>query len=293
VADRSEPLLHSRPDARLGPCTDLLRERDNFGRASYGNGDGHEAVTGCCDQRPRTVQVVWLGGGTLRVDHDVWRAEVVALFGPNGAGKTTTVEILEGYRSRDEGEVAVPGVDPAHCVARPDRDRAADLPGRAGADRRESVEPFAGYAESPLAVQWRYIDDDSQVLPPSRVTTWIEASSPWDRAECVHRPILGLHYPEGKRRLPFGREVCSNGCASSHSDPAFENPETIRAKPLEWQPARADLDLENHRSGRRRRCATPDECAIAARKRNEGKAERSECRLRPVALQVGSAEVQA
>ena len=33
--------------------------------------------------------------------------------GPNGAGKTTTVEILEGYRSRSQGEVSVLGHDPA------------------------------------------------------------------------------------------------------------------------------------------------------------------------------------
>jgi len=34
------------------------------------------------------------------------------LLGPNGAGKTTTVEILEGYRGRDGGEVSVLGTDP-------------------------------------------------------------------------------------------------------------------------------------------------------------------------------------
>ena len=34
------------------------------------------------------------------------------LLGPNGAGKTTTVEVLEGYRSRDGGEVTVLGHDP-------------------------------------------------------------------------------------------------------------------------------------------------------------------------------------
>ena len=38
--------------------------------------------------------------------------EVFALLGPNGAGKTTTVEILEGYRRRDDGEVRVLGEDP-------------------------------------------------------------------------------------------------------------------------------------------------------------------------------------
>ena len=39
--------------------------------------------------------------------------EIFALLGPNGAGKTTTVEILEGYRQRDSGEVRVLGHDPA------------------------------------------------------------------------------------------------------------------------------------------------------------------------------------
>ncbi|WP_433494155.1 ABC transporter ATP-binding protein [Micromonospora sp. CA-248089] len=48
------------------------------------------------------------------VDLDVRRGEVFALLGPNGAGKTTTVEILEGYRQRDAGEVRVLGADPAH-----------------------------------------------------------------------------------------------------------------------------------------------------------------------------------
>ena len=47
------------------------------------------------------------------LDLDIVRGEVFALLGPNGAGKTTTVEILEGYRHRDGGEVAVLGEDPA------------------------------------------------------------------------------------------------------------------------------------------------------------------------------------
>ncbi|MGH2465182.1 MAG: ABC transporter ATP-binding protein [Candidatus Limnocylindrales bacterium] len=38
---------------------------------------------------------------------------VFAILGPNGAGKTTTVEILEGYRRRDGGQVNVLGLDPA------------------------------------------------------------------------------------------------------------------------------------------------------------------------------------
>jgi ABC-2 type transport system ATP-binding protein len=46
------------------------------------------------------------------IDLDIQRGEVFALLGPNGAGKTTTVEILEGFRERDAGEVIVLGEDP-------------------------------------------------------------------------------------------------------------------------------------------------------------------------------------
>jgi ABC-2 type transport system ATP-binding protein len=46
------------------------------------------------------------------IDIEVRRGEVFGLLGPNGAGKTTTVEILEGYRERDAGEVSVLGYDP-------------------------------------------------------------------------------------------------------------------------------------------------------------------------------------
>ena len=47
------------------------------------------------------------------IDLEVQRGEIFAFLGPNGAGKTTTVEILEGFRTRTEGEVTVLGVDPA------------------------------------------------------------------------------------------------------------------------------------------------------------------------------------
>jgi ABC-2 type transport system ATP-binding protein len=49
------------------------------------------------------------------LDLDIRRGEIFALLGPNGAGKTTTVEICEGYRSRDAGEVRVLGEDPARA----------------------------------------------------------------------------------------------------------------------------------------------------------------------------------
>jgi ABC-2 type transport system ATP-binding protein len=61
-------------------------------RKSYGE---HEAVRG--------------------ISFEINEGEVFGLLGPNGAGKTTTVEILEGYRARDDGEVDVLGFDPARA----------------------------------------------------------------------------------------------------------------------------------------------------------------------------------
>jgi ABC-2 type transport system ATP-binding protein len=58
------------------------------------------------------------------IDFTVARGEVFGLLGPNGAGKTTTVEILEGYRERSGGDVAVLGFDPG--------DRPAELRERVG-----------------------------------------------------------------------------------------------------------------------------------------------------------------
>jgi ABC-2 type transport system ATP-binding protein len=52
------------------------------------------------------------------IDLEIRPGEIFALLGPNGAGKTTTVEILEGYRSRDSGEVTVLGYDPGRQRAR-------------------------------------------------------------------------------------------------------------------------------------------------------------------------------
>jgi ABC-2 type transport system ATP-binding protein len=46
------------------------------------------------------------------ISFTVRRGEVFGLLGPNGAGKTTTVEILEGFRERTHGRVAVLGMDP-------------------------------------------------------------------------------------------------------------------------------------------------------------------------------------
>ena len=96
---------------------------------------------------PREV----LHGVSFRVE----AGEVFALLGPNGAGKTTTVEILEGYRRRDDGVVSVLGADPARA--------GSEFRARIGIvlqssavypllSVREILELFAGYYERARAV---------------------------------------------------------------------------------------------------------------------------------------------
>jgi ABC-2 type transport system ATP-binding protein len=89
------------------------------------------------------------------IEFDIAAGEVFGLLGPNGAGKTTTVEILEGYRNRDGGDVEVLGEDPERA-------------GRAWRERigivlqhselwpnltvRETLRMFAGYYAHPRPV---------------------------------------------------------------------------------------------------------------------------------------------
>ena len=85
------------------------------------------------------------------LDLTIEQGEIFALLGPNGAGKTTTVEILEGYRSRDEGEVSVLGFDPANRgdVANAWRDRIGivlqDSADGADLTVEESISHFSKY----------------------------------------------------------------------------------------------------------------------------------------------------
>jgi ABC-2 type transport system ATP-binding protein len=46
------------------------------------------------------------------ISFEVRSGEIFSMLGPNGAGKTTTIEILEGLRAKDSGEVSVLGLDP-------------------------------------------------------------------------------------------------------------------------------------------------------------------------------------
>jgi ABC-2 type transport system ATP-binding protein len=89
------------------------------------------------------------------VDLDVQRGEIFGLLGPNGAGKTTTVEILEGYRRRDAGDVKVLGLDPARPT-RGWRSRVGIVLQSCQVEPeltvRESLELFAGYFPAPRRV---------------------------------------------------------------------------------------------------------------------------------------------
>jgi ABC-2 type transport system ATP-binding protein len=71
---------------------------------------GGEIVISVRGLRKRYGELTVLDG----LDLEVKTGTLVALLGPNGAGKTTTVEILEGYRRPDAGEVRVLGLDPGH-----------------------------------------------------------------------------------------------------------------------------------------------------------------------------------
>ncbi len=46
------------------------------------------------------------------LDLEASASQVTVVLGPNGAGKTSTIEVLEGYRMPDRGNVRVLGLDP-------------------------------------------------------------------------------------------------------------------------------------------------------------------------------------
>ena len=49
---------------------------------------------------------------SLQIWFEVQQGEIFGLLGPNGAGKTSTLEVLEGLRSSDGGDLRIMGVDP-------------------------------------------------------------------------------------------------------------------------------------------------------------------------------------
>ncbi len=82
------------------------------------------------------------------------QGQVLALLGPNGAGKTTTIEICEGFRRADSGQVRVLGLDPVRDAARLRPQVGVMLQdgvgGYTGARAGELLRLFASYAANPL-----------------------------------------------------------------------------------------------------------------------------------------------
>jgi ABC-2 type transport system ATP-binding protein len=84
------------------------------------------------------------------VSFEVGEGEVFGLLGPNGAGKTSTVEILEGLRRADGGQVRVCGLDPEQNNKRLKQIAGAVLQSTSLPDKlrvEEALRLFAGFYE--------------------------------------------------------------------------------------------------------------------------------------------------
>ncbi|MEU5363752.1 ABC transporter ATP-binding protein [Streptomyces sp. NPDC005925] len=111
-------------------------------------GHGYEWAVAVRGLRKRYGDVTAVDG----IDLAIRPGEVFGLLGPNGAGKSTTVEILQGHRARDAGEVSVLGADPA-TGTRAWRSRVGivwqDESAPAELTVRETVRHFARYYPRP------------------------------------------------------------------------------------------------------------------------------------------------
>ncbi len=126
------------------------------------------------------------------IDFEIGTGEVFGLLGPNGAGKTTTIEILEGYRERDGGEVEVLGMDPARAD-RAWRERLGVVLQSSSLypnlTVRESLRVFGGYFE-----ERRDIDEVVEIVGLT------------DKADSRCRTLSGGQ----KRRLDLGLALIGN-----------------------------------------------------------------------------------
>ena len=127
------------------------------------------------------------------IDFTVGRGEVFGLLGPNGAGKTTTVEILEGYRTRDAGDVAVLGFDPQRRE-RALRERLGIVLQSCGFDRhltpREMVTHWATLYPHPR--------DPDEVI----ALVGLRGEAGRQRAQAVRRPAAAAGPGAGAGRRP-------------------------------------------------------------------------------------------
>src|SRR5581483_3586072 len=145
-----------------------------------------------------TVQGLTKSYGRVRavdgVSFQVEAGEVFALLGPNGAGKTTTIEILEGFRRRDTGEVRVLGIDPG------DRRSGQRLRSQLGVVLQElAVEPF-------LSVR-QVLERNAGYYPrPRSVSEVIELIGLAEKADAKVKSLSGGQ----QRRLDVGLGIVGN-----------------------------------------------------------------------------------
>ncbi|MGO9954857.1 MAG: ABC transporter ATP-binding protein [Solirubrobacteraceae bacterium] len=125
---------------------------------------------------------------------EVEPGQVFALLGPNGAGKTTTIEILEGFRGRDAGEVRVLGIDPG------DRRSGERLRSQLGVVLQElAVEPF-------LSVR-QVLERSAGFYPaPRRVSEVIDLIGLAEKADAKVKTLSGGQ----QRRLDVGLGIVGN-----------------------------------------------------------------------------------
>ncbi len=128
------------------------------------------------------------------VSFEVEPGQVFALLGPNGAGKTTTIEILEGFRGRDAGEVRVLGIDPG------DRRSGQRLRSQLGVVLQElAVEPF-------LSVR-QVLERSAGFYPaPRPVSEVIDLIGLAEKADAKVRTLSGGQ----QRRLDVGLGIVGN-----------------------------------------------------------------------------------
>ncbi len=117
------------------------------------------------------------------IDFDIASGEVFALLGPNGAGKTTTVEILEGYRRRDSGEVTVLGLDPGRDRGRL-KARIGIVLQSTGVDRYLTVAETSRWPAIRNCSSWTSRRPASTRRQGRRPGTWSRALPRWARPCC-------------------------------------------------------------------------------------------------------------
>ncbi len=90
------------------------------------------------------------------IDFHISTGEIFSLLGPNGAGKTTTIEILEGFREKNSGQVTVLGLNPEKDRIKL-KEHIGIVPQSGSLDRYltviETVTMYRGYYQNPMSAE--------------------------------------------------------------------------------------------------------------------------------------------